>query len=73
MVQHIRRRLSQGGGGGVIAKGHDLSVGNLSREEVPPLEWVRLRLGLGVDGIAAKAVHGHDAEAAPMRWRLGSK
>ncbi len=42
---------------GVVAKGHDASVGDLPREAIFPPEGLRLRVGPGVDGITAEAVN----------------
>lgn len=59
MVHDLRGRLSKGGIG-IVAEGHDASIGDLLREEVFQPE----RLGFGVcpgsKGIAAETMNGHD-------------
>lgn len=59
MIDHARRRLSEGGGS-IVAEGHDASIGNLLREEIFQPERFRFRVCPGVNRITAQSVHGHD-------------
>lgn len=60
MIDHIRHRLSEGCGG-IVAKRHDASVGNLLREEIFEPERVRFRVCPGCNQIAAESVNSHYA------------
>ena len=66
MVDHLRRRLGEGGRG-IVTKGQDAGVGDLVWEEVFQPERVRLRVGPGIDSIAVKAVNRDDA-AIVRHW-----
>ncbi len=60
MINNLGGRLSKRDIG-VVAKGHDTSIGDLPGEEVFQPELLGLRMCLRVDGIAAEPVDGHDA------------
>jgi hypothetical protein len=65
-IDHLRRRLGECGRR-IVPKGQDTRIGNLLRQEVFQPERARLRVGLGVDGIAAKAMHRDDTVIARYR------
>lgn len=60
MIYDFCGRLSKGDVG-IVAKGHDPGIRDLLREEISQPALLRLGVCPGVDGIAAEAMHGHDA------------
>jgi hypothetical protein len=61
VVDHLRRRLREGGHG-VVAKGQDAGIGDLLREEIFQPECVGP--GVGLDGVTSGAMDSHDAIVA---------
>lgn len=62
MVNHLRHRLSKGGGS-IVAEGHNASIRNLLEKEIFQLEYIRFRVCPGVNRIAAKSMHAHNTGA----------
>ena len=62
MVNYLRRRLPKRRIG-IVAKGHDASIGNLQREEVFQPERLRFWVCPGGDRASAESMYRHDTEA----------
>jgi hypothetical protein len=64
MINDLRRRLSKRGVG-IVAEGHDASIGDLLGEEISQPERLRFGVCPGGEGVAAEAMHGYNTIA---RW-----
>ena len=60
MINDVCRRLSKSCAG-VVGKGHNTGIRDLFREEVSQPERLGFGMSPGRKGIAAEAMHGHDA------------
>jgi hypothetical protein len=59
MINDLRRRLSKFGVG-IIAEGHDTSIGDQLRKKISQPELLGLWVGPGGEGIDAEAMDGQD-------------